>query len=170
MNQSYQLYQIDKEFHALIEDENFIDTETGEMSEELVKKIESLEIQKTDLIHYVGLTYHSEIAEEAKVDSEIKRLQAIKEAHTNRVAAMERLLEKYVRLGEKLKFDNLIIKWKTNPGSVETDIDLDIKTLPPEFIRVKYELDKTAIKNSFKATGTLPDKVRIVKSNSLVIK
>jgi len=157
----------------LLEDENSIDQNTGELTEEAIKKLDSLEIQKKDLIHYVGLSYFNYKAESGKVDAEIERLQNIKKHYTTRENSAKKLLSKYVRLGEELKFDNLEIKWQKNPPSIETDGFVDLAELEkqqPELVNLEYSLNKKKVKELAKAGQPLPQGIRVKQDYSMRIK
>lgn len=173
MNLSLQLYDIHKGLMELLEDENSVDQTTGELTEEAIKRLGSLEIQKKDLIHYIGLSYFNYKAESGKVDAEIERLQNIKKHYTTRENSTKKLLSKYVRLGEELKFDNLEIKWQKNPPAVEVDdfIDLEqLKASNPELVKTEYSLDKKRVKELHKAEKPLPQGIRIKQDFSMRIK
>lgn len=177
MNFSLQLYDINNEFKSLIEDEDNINSETGELTEDAIKKIDGLGLQKQDLIHYIGLSYHIYNTEVSEVDAEIERLTKIKKQRLNKVASMEKLIEKNIRLGEEMKFENLEIRWKKNPPKTEIDeIEFDLVAFEkshPDLVERKPIL-KSGTKNLFKEWHKdnipLPRGVKIIQNHSLVIK
>ena len=174
-NVSLQLYEINEAFKSLVEDEENINPETGELTDEAVKKLDSLGLQKQDLIHYIGLSYHTYLAEVQEVDIEIERLSKIKKHRNSKVNAMKRLLEKHVYLGEEMKFGNLEIKWKKNPPSVDVQDGLDLEEMHkamPDLVRVNvsYALDKVKIKELHKANKPLPRGIKVIQNHSLQIK
>src|SRR5574340_281444 len=97
-NVSYMLYDINKQFAELIEDENSINQETGELTPEASEKMKALDIQREDLIHYIGLSHFNYKAEVEKVDSEIERLTAIKKTVQTKADSLRKLLERTVRV------------------------------------------------------------------------
>jgi len=174
-NVSFMLYDINKQFAELIEDENSINQETGELTLEASEKMKALDIQREDLIHYIGLSHFNYKAEVEKVNSEIERLEAIKKSFQVKENSLRRLLEKTVRVGEDFKFSNLQIKWQKNPPSVETDLELNLEELHnqnPELVSAKtvYSLDKAKIKEMKKEDKPLPKGIRVIQSNSMRIK
>lgn len=173
MNFSLQLYDIHKGLMDLLDDESSINPETGEITEEAIKKLDSLELQKKDLIHYIGLSYFNYKAESGKVDSEIERLQSIKKYYTTRETSVRRLLGKYVRMGEEVKFNNFEIKWQKNPPSVEADEFIDLVELAkqqPDLVNVEHSLNKKKVKELAKAGSPLPSGIRIKQDYSMRIK
>ena len=174
-NVSFMLYDINKQFADLIEDENSINQETGELTTEATEKMKALDIQREDLIHYIGLSHFNYKAEAEKVDSEIERLQNIKKSFVNRENSLKRLLERTVRVGEEFKFSNLQIKWAKNPPSVEVDELLNLEELHsqnPELVKVttSYQLDKVKIKELKKEDKPLPKGIRVIQNNSMRLK
>lgn len=176
-NVALQLYDINNDFRSLIEDEENINQETGELTDDAIKKLDELGLQKQDLIHYVGLSYHTYNAEVSEVDAEIDRLTKIKKQRLGKVNAMKKLIEKNVRLGEEMKFENLEIKWKKNPPKTEIDeIGFDLLAFEksyPELVERNPVL-KSGTKNLFKEwhkeNKPLPQGVKIIQNHSLVIK
>lgn len=176
-NISLQLYDINNDFKSLIEDEDNINPETGELTEDAIKKLDELGLQKQDLIHYVGLSYHIYNAETSEVDAEIDRLTKIKKQRLNKVNAMKKLIEKNIRLGEEMKFANLEIKWKKNPPKTEIDevaFDLlSFEKVYPELVERNPVLKsgtKNLFKEWYKENKPLPQGIKIIQNHSLVIK
>lgn len=176
-NISLQLYEINESFRSLIENEENINPETGELTEDAVKQLDSLGFQKQDLIHYIGLSYHTYTADVAAVDIEIDRLSKIRQQRSKRVTSMKRLLEKNVRLGEEMKFKDFEVKWKTNPPKTEIDeVTFNLEEFEkshPELIERKPTLKsgtKDLFKKWHKEEKPLPQGVRIIQNHSLVIK
>lgn len=167
MNNSLQLYYINKDIEDILF--NSVDEETGEILPEAFEKIEALELKKEDLIHNVGLANVQAKMNESAVSEEIKRLQAIKKSLTSRKEAAKRFLEKHLEPGTKFEFDNLKISWRKSQEVVLDELT-EVDDLPDEFVRVKKEVDKTAIKNSYKATNTLPEGVKVIDKQNIQIK
>ena len=173
MSISLALYQINDEFRSLIENEENINPNTGELTEEANKKLDALGFQKQDLIHYIGLSYHTYNAHILEVDAEIERLSKIKKHYQNNVSSMKHLLEKNIEIGDELKFNDLEIKYKKNPPAVDTDDELNLIELQktnPELVKTSYSLDKIKVKELFKADKPLPAGIRVIQNHSLMIK
>lgn len=170
---NFALYQINSELNAILDNEEAIDFETGEIKPEAAERIKALELKREDLIHFVGLSYFTFKAKKEAVDLEVKRLTEIKRSIARKEELAKKILSKNVFLGEEFDFQNLIIKWKKNPPSVEVDPDLDLLQLAnekPELVKVEYSLDKIRIKEMAKEGLPLPEGIRIVQDNSLLIK
>lgn len=83
-------------------------------------------------------------------DAEIKRLQARKktlEANTERI---KKSLESAMKITGKVKFKTNLFSFniQKNPPSLVID---DEKSVPPEFLIIKQEVNKTALKEAIKA-------------------
>ncbi len=171
MNDSLQLYEINKEIQEIIE--TCVDEETGEISQEAEERFSKLQLKREDIIHSVGLSYFQNQAKSEAVMNEIRRLQAIKKQFDSKQNTCERLIKKTVKLGEEFKFENLQIKWKKNPPKVVTDDLLDLNEVQssfPELVKVEYSLDKNLVKQYAKDGKPLPEGIKTVQDFSLTIK
>lgn len=171
-NLSMQLYEVNSEILALLNNENLIDQETGEIKGDFDNTVKALNIKREALIHGVGLINRTAEADAATVDAEIKRLQAIKKIHAVKAEATDKILNRYVYEGEEFKFANLLIKWKKNPPRVENDeIDLnELQDTNPDIVKIEYSLDKNRIKEMKKNNIPLPAGIRVVQDYKLTIK
>lgn len=82
--------------------------------------------------------------------AEIKRLQSVKKTYENSIERLKLNLEKAMRTTGKTKFKTELFSFgiQKNPASLVID---DEHLIPPEFIVIKQEANKAAIKEAIKA-------------------
>ena len=166
MESLYEISQELKEVYKKLESGEGIDTETGELNEEVVN---ALTVSQSNLkskgvdIGYVIKSFDDEID---IYDKEIKRLTERKKTLQN---AQERL--KTTLKNAMVEFGIISIEGKTlkiglrKSESVEVNLD----ELDDKFKRVKVEADKTAIKNAIKNGEEVKGAV-LVENKSLQIR
>lgn len=177
MNQSLKLYFIDKDIEQILEnavENELYDPRTGELLPEVLDKINSLELKKEDLFHNIGLMQLQAKASIGAVDAEIKRLTDIKKSFQTREGTAKKFLQNHIPEGEKFEFENLKISWRKSTA-VETKEDLNLESLKvsdPDFVteKVVFSLDKTLVKNTYKANGILPAGVKVVEKQNIQVK
>lgn len=132
------IYQIDNQLLSCI------DPETGEVLD--MEALTSLTIERDRIVEGLAL-YALELERQAdSIGAEVKRLQERQRETREKAARLSLRLGEY--LGhEKFKTDLVTVSFR-RAEAVEVDPDTE---LPPEFRRVKYEPDKTAIKAALKA-------------------
>lgn len=159
------LYQINSEYLDLISQ---IESAEGELTPELES---ALTINKSELevksIAYVEVIKQRE-SFNARIDEEIKRLQAIKKANDNLVLRLKNNLLNAVNMFGN--FEAGFLKLSTRK-SKSVEVTIDTNDLPKEFktIKVTEAPDKTAIKKAIESG----DEVRgcyIVENTNLQIK
>lgn len=133
--------------------EKAIDPETGEILDaEAVEELEGLQIQRDDKIENILLWIKN-------LNAEAEALKKEKLAFADRQARAEKKIEslkKYVSdalAGEKFKTDRVAVTWRRSESVGYTG---DITALPAECIKVKTDVDKTALKNLLKSGVEIP--------------
>lgn len=159
------LYVIKEEYLDLISQ---IEQSEGELTPELES---ALTINKSELevksIAYVEFIKQRE-SFNARIDEEIKRLQAIKKANDNFVLRLKNNLLNAVNMFGN--FEAGFLKLSTRK-SKSVEVTIDTNDLPKEFksIKVTEAPDKTAIKKAIES-GQEVEGCRIVENINLAIK
>ena len=159
------LYIIKSEYLDLISQ---IEQAEGELTPELES---ALTINKSELevksIAYVEVIKQRE-SFNARIDEEIKRLQAIKKANDNLVLRLKNNLLNAVNMFGN--FEAGFLKLSTRK-SKSVEVTIDTNDLPKEFksIKVTETPDKTAIKKAIES-GQEVEGCRIVENINLAIK
>ena len=159
------LYVIKEEYLDLISQ---IEQAEGELTPELES---ALTINKAELevksIAYVEVIKQRE-SFNARIDEEIKRLQAIKKANDNLVLRLKNNLLNAVNMFGN--FEAGFLKLSTRK-SKSVEVTIDTNDLPKEFksIKVTEAPDKTAIKKAIES-GQEIEGCRIVENINLAIK
>lgn len=159
------LYVIKEEYLDLISQ---IESSEGELTPELES---ALTINKSELevksIAYVEVIKQRE-SFNARIDEEIKRLQAIKKANDNLVLRLKNNLLNAVNMFGN--FEAGFLKLSTRK-SKSVEVNIDTNDLPKEFksIKVTEAPDKTAIKKAIES-GQEVEGCRIVENINLSIK
>lgn len=153
------LYNITNKFAELMDM-----AENGELTEEQYNALGeqlALELQQKGS-GIIGYTQNEEAFIEA-VDFQIKRLQDLKKARQNKLEKFKQYVKENMdRLGiTKMDTELGTLSIAKNPMSVEIENEEEI---PKEFKQqvITTKIDKTAIKNHFKATGEIIPGTRII--------
>lgn len=146
------LYEICNELNSIIQEGKvFCSTETGEVfSEEALNSLKMERNQKVENCLMVMRDYETDAE---KMDSEIKRLTALKRQYSSRAE----WLKNYVRNclnGETFKGDKFQISYRNSKAVVITDY----RKVPEIFYKDQTEKDilKSEILNVLKNGGTVP--------------
>lgn len=163
------LYRIDKRINEIFFKE--VDDETGEVTDDVFTKIESLEISKQALIENVAMKYKEMNGFINVVSEEQKRLAKLKQIADRDMEKIKAYLLKNVT--EKMSNEHYSVNFH-NSNSIEieeTELDTEnIEILYPELIRTKKEIDKNECKRLYKETGILPNGIRYIEKKSITIK
>lgn len=162
------LYNITNKFAELMDK-----AQSGELTEQEYNQLGeelALELQNKSA-NIIGYTQNKEALIDA-IELQIKRLQDLKKSEQNGLDKFKQYVkENMEKLGiEKIGTELGILSIAKNPMSVEIENEDEI---PSEFKQevVTIKIDKTAIKNHFKATGEIiPGTIIIDNKTSLRIK
>ena len=153
------LYNITNKFAELMDM-----AENGELTEEQYNALGeqlALELQQKGS-GIIGYTQNEEALIEA-IDFQIKRLQDFKKAKQNKLEKFKQYVKENMdRLGiTKMDTELGTLSIAKNPMSVEIENEEEI---PEEFKQqvITTKIDKTAIKNHFKATGEIIAGAKII--------
>lgn len=170
---SLSLFDISNEFFALkdlIDNDLEVDEETGEITDnskilkELFDNLKMTLEDKLDNAQRYCLTLDGEAD---ILDKEIKRLNAKKQALNNKKDRLKKIMLSTIENTGQSKFKTSLYSFNIkNSEALEVD---SIDNIPREFLRIKKEADKTAIKKAIK-DGLIIDGCKIVENKSLVTK
>lgn len=158
------LYMISTEIESVIE--NAVDAETGEIvDEQLIEKLNELQIEKEQLIEEVCL-------EIKNTEAYSEALKAEKKAIADKQSAAERHVEslkKYVKFAlnnEKLKTSKVSVSYRKTKA---VEFEGDPTTLPIDCIKTEITVKKKAVKEHLDAGENIPG-AKIVERTSMIIK
>lgn len=138
-------------------------------SQEQLDELVDLQGELSEKLTAYGYVVKNLTGELDMVDTEIKRLTAVKKARQNHIAILkDRMLSAMIDNGvKKIDFDPVMpLRVRNNAPSVAIKCDID--DLPEEFVRIKKEADKTALSKALKA-NTVIDGVELEHSSSILI-
>lgn len=136
------LWQIDEQIAKAIE--LGFDPETGEILDE--SALEQLQMDRDEKIENICLYIKDLVAESKALADEAKALTERKERSTKKAESLKNYLQAMLD-GQKWKSSKAIVSYRKTQSVVVDDMD----ALKPEFLRIKKEPDKTAIKEVLKA-------------------
>jgi len=163
------LYEINYEIENIIENNV---SETGEISPEIEKQLETLELQRKDKIKALALLHKDLNYFIDTIVNEIKLLQQKKKVIENKINFIKKYLERNLAEGEKFNEPNFTISWRKSI-SIEIDPFIDEKKFAeqfPDLVSIKIEIQKNKVKDYIKTTGVIPDGVNYIEKNNLIIK
>ena len=138
-----------------------IDPETGEIDEEMLN---ALEMEKEAKLENVALWIKDLKAEAEAIKNEEASLKKRRESSTNKMESLKRYLT-WALDGNKFKTSRVAISYRKSE-SVKISEDANV---PEQYRRVKWEPDKTALKDALKAGETF-DGISLEEKQSIQIK
>lgn len=151
---SLSLFDISNEFFALkdlIDNDLEVNEETGEITDnsELLKELfDNLKMTLEDKLDNAQRYCLTLDGEADILDKEIKRLQAKKQALNNKKDRLKKIMLSTIENTGQSKFKTSLYSFNIkNSESLEVE---SIDNIPREFLRIKKEADKTAIKKAIK--------------------
>lgn len=156
------LYELINDYQEIIENNEMLE----EQRKELCSLIEEELKAKENSLLFVNRNFKSDIE---AIDGEIKRLQEMKKAKVNAHERFKTYVSETLKLlgMEKVKntFGTIYLK-KTETVLVDED---KIQALPVQFLKIKYEANKTELKKALKE-GVAIEGVELVEGESIVFK
>ena len=154
------LYEITNAFPLLMEQEEMTEEDKKKVEEELTVLLQ----QKSQNI--IGYTRNIELTVEA-MKMEEKRISEQRKTLENKVSKFKEYVKECMDKNNITKIETELgsLTITKNPASVEI---IDENIIPEEFKQevVTVKIDKTAIKNHFKATGEIPEGTNIITTNT----
>ena len=139
-----------------------IDMETGEITDP--ERLEQLQIDKHEKLRNIAFVAINASADITAYREQEKRFTAKRKAAEKTLAWAKETLARELA-GQKMKEAEFTISYRPSE-SVEIDDDAD---LPAEFIKMKSEWDKAAIKEALKE-GAVFDGCRLVQKQNIQIR
>ncbi len=161
------LYSINAQLERLLEleDERSVDTETGEIL--TAEEVDALNMSREEKIENCLLFVKNKTAEAEMLSKEIEALTARKRAAENKAKWTKEYVQGFLN-GEKFSTPKVQVSYRKSKA-VDIRADIKIENLPEEFIKIKYEPNKTLLKAAIEK-GQEIDGVSIVERQSMVIK
>lgn len=136
------LYEINEQIQKAIE--LGFDPETGEILD--ASALEQLQMDRDEKIENICLYIKDLTAEAKALADEAKALSERKERSARKAESLKNYLQAMLN-GQKWKSSKAVVSYRKTQAVVIDDAD----ALKPEFLRIKKEPDKTAIKEVLKA-------------------
>lgn len=165
------LYQISSEYQELFDRLEALAHDPDATPEQMDELIAALSLNEGDLKQkaqaYAAVLRQKEASAEF-LSGEIKRLQDLKAREQKQADILrERIAAELQQRGiDKLDGELFRFSFWASEAVV---FDGDVDSLPAEFVRVKKEVDKTALKKALKAEDIVPG-AKLVTNKSLQIK
>jgi hypothetical protein len=147
--------------------EKFTDAETGEISEEFIKKLSDIEASANEKALACAEIYKRLNAESEAYENEIDRLIAESRHLKNEAERIKNYLDGNLRQMSITEVKGISGKI-TYRASQSVEV-ADVNALPEQYKRIKVEADKVAIKNALKA-GTEINGCKLIENQSIQIK
>ena len=154
------LFEINEQIQKAIE--LGFDPETGEILDASV--LEQLQIDRDEKIENICLYIKDLTAEAKALADEAKALSERKERSAKKAESLKNYLQAMLD-GQKWKSSKAAVSYRKTQSVVVDDLE----ALKPEFLRIKKEADKTAIKEVLKA-GAAVSGAHLEERQSMSIK
>ena len=158
------LYEISAEIEALLAT---VDTETGEISDEVYAALESLEMDREEKAVNLACYIKALKAEVVAIKAEEKKLKARRDAIENKEIRLSDYLAGHVGRGNKISDPRATISWRKS-----TRLEVDPDALPPlEYTKVEApKWDKAAAKKALADPRVVIEGAELIERLNLAIK
>jgi hypothetical protein len=150
------LYEINEQIAGLV------DPETGEIAD--FEAFEKLNLDLDTKIKNIALWIVNLRSDAEQLEEQEKKFRDRKTAAKNKAESLKNLLDGFLS-GEKRSFPEVVISYRK---SEQVTVDDDTK-LDDRFLRIKTEIDKTALKDALKH-GESIEGARLEVKNNIQIK
>lgn len=150
------LYEINEQIAGLV------DPETGEIAD--FEAFEKLNLDLDTKIKNIALWIVNLRSDAEQLEEQEKKFRDRKTAAKNKAESLKNLLDGFLS-GEKRSFPEVVISYRK---SEQVTVDDDAK-LEDRFLRIKTEIDKTALKDALKR-GENIEGARLEVKNNIQIK
>lgn len=150
------LYEINEQIAGLV------DPETGEIAD--FEAFEKLNLDLDTKIKNIALWIVNLRSDAEQLEEQEKKFRDRKTAAKNKAESLKNLLDGFLS-GEKRSYPEVVISYRK---SEQVTVDDDAK-LDDRFLRIKAEIDKTALKDALKH-GEVIDGARLEIKNNIQIK
>jgi hypothetical protein len=158
------LYQIDAEYKAVLQD---IEENDGEFSEDLEQRFDSISSERNKKISNIVRFVRNLESDNDQIYNEMDRLKAIADSKNRKTAWLKEYLSKVVGEGNKFELPEAKISWRKSEATFIKDENL----IPEKFVTIVTEkkIDKVAIKNAIKSGEDVPG-AELLNRNNMQIK
>lgn len=139
--------------------------EDGEVID--LDRLDALEMERDSKISNIACWIKDLKAEAEAIKAEKQNLDKRQKAAENKASSLKDYLAGYLN-GEKYKDARVSISYRKSTA-VQIDEDMDIKTLPEEYLKVTVEPSKTAIKEAL-TNGVAVEGCSLVENNNIQIR
>ena len=154
------LYEID---YKIREFWNKIIEQDGELTEEDIQVLESLEVAKDEKVKAYGVIIREISAEIDECKAEIKRIKEIADKRERNLERLKNTLKDFMLNNDMPKYESIEVNISFRKSkALEISEQADI---PVEFIKIKTEPNKTAITDFIKSGGVVKGCQLVEKSN-----
>lgn len=154
------LYEIDCKIREFW---NKIIEQDGELTEEDIQTLESLEVAKDEKVKAYGVIIREISAEIDECKAEIDRIKEIADKRKRNLERLKNTLKEFMLNNDIPKYESLEVNIsfrKSKALEIEEGIEL-----PNEFLKVKTEPNKTAITDFIKNGGVIEGCQLVERSN-----
>lgn len=158
------LYEIDYKIRELW---NKIIEQDGELTEEDIQTLESLEVAKDEKVKAYGVIIRELDGEIDDCEGEIKRIKEIADKRKRNRERLKNTLKEFMLNNDMPKYESVEVNIsfrKSKALEIQEGVEL-----PNEFLKVKTEPDKTAITDYIKNGGVV-EGCQIVEKSNIQIK
>lgn len=158
------LYEIDKSLRELWDK---IAEQDGELTEDDIAALESLSLEADDKIKGYGVIIKDLTAEIERCEAEIKRVKEISDRRKRKREWLENNLKDFMLNNNIPKYESVEVSVKfttSKPLQIAETAEI-----PKEFMRIKEEPDKTAIKE-YLNNGGIIEGCEIIEKKNIQIK
>lgn len=154
------LYEVVTELEKLVE--SMVDPETGELLDdpEAEAKLRGMELAKAEKVIQCACYWKNLAAEAEALRTEEKHLAERRRIAERKGDWLKQYLSNYLEPGERYSDTRAALSWRRSEV-----VEVDDETLPTEWCRVRYEVDKVRIKAALKNGDTVPGAALIEKQN-----
>lgn len=160
------LYQIDKEIESIYE--NAVDMETGEISADVIERLDELQMEREHKIENVALWHKNTPAEYNALDNEIKALQERKKGKGSLMDWQKKYLLHALN-GEKFETSKVALGFRKSEVVEIKDenafIDCFKENESLVSTKIEYKPNKAEIKKFVKGGGFIPGVELVVRQN-----
>ena len=158
------LYEINYKIRELWDK---IEAQEGELTEEDIQMLESLEVAKDEKVKAYGVIIREISSEIAECKAEMDRIKGIADKKKRNLERLKTTLKDFMLNNDMSKYESLEVNIsfrKSKALEIEEGVEL-----PTLFLKVKTEPDKTAITDYIKNGGEIKG-CQLVKKNNIQIK
>lgn len=154
------LYEIDLKIREFW---NKIIEQDGELTQEDIQTLESLEVAKDEKIEAYGVIIREISGEIDECEAEIDRIKEIADKRKRNLERLKNALKDFMLNNNMPKYESIAVNIsfrKSKALEIEEGVEL-----PDEFLKVKTEPNKTAITDFIKSGGVVAGCQLVGKSN-----